>query len=103
MPFVENSGGGGSGATPTLASVLTAGNTASGQNIIGVGELAVTGLTGATAASRYVGATTAGPPASGTFAVGDHVVDQQGFTWVCITAGTPGTWVVPSGSAGLGF
>jgi len=50
------------------------------------------GLTGATAASRYVGATTNGAPTSGTFAVGDFIVDQTSTFWVCTTAGTPGTW-----------
>ena len=55
---------------------------------------APTGLTGATAASRYAGATTGGAPASGTFAVGDYVIDQaSGSHWVCVTAGSPGTWV----------
>lgn len=50
------------------------------------------GLTGATSASRYVGATAAGPPTTGTFAVGDFVVTQAGRIWVCTSAGTPGTW-----------
>lgn len=54
--------------------------------------LSPTGLTGATAASRYVGSTTSGAPTSGTFAVGDFVIDQTGKVWVCISAGTPGTW-----------
>lgn len=51
------------------------------------------GLTGATAASRYVGATASGAPVSGTFAVGDFVIDQIGKVWVCTGSGTPGTWV----------
>lgn len=51
-----------------------------------------TGLAGATAASRYVGATTAGAPTSGTFQVGDWVVDQTAAIWICTTAGSPGTW-----------
>jgi hypothetical protein len=55
------------------------------------------GLTGATAASRYVGATTSGAPASGTFVVGDYIVDQTGAIWVCTTAGTPGSWTKGSG------
>lgn len=55
--------------------------------------VAPTGLTGATAASRYVGATTSGAPASGTFNKGDFVVAQDGIIWVCTAAGTPGTWV----------
>lgn len=54
-------------------------------------------LTGATAATRYVGATTSGAPASGTFAVGDLIIDQTGKVYVCTVAGTPGTWVAASG------
>jgi hypothetical protein len=54
---------------------------------------APSGLTGATAASRYVGATAAGAPGSGTFAIGDYVIDQSGAIWVCTVAGSPGTWV----------
>ena len=53
----------------------------------------VSGLTGASLASRYVGATGAAPPGSGTFAVGDIVVIQSGGIGVCVGAGTPGTWV----------
>jgi hypothetical protein len=57
-----------------------------------VADYAPSGLTGATAASRYVGATASGAPASGTFALGDFVIDQSGKVWICTTAGTPGTW-----------
>lgn len=57
-----------------------------------------TGITGATAASRYTGATTSGSPTTGTFALGDWIADQTGTAWVCTSAGTPGTWV-PVGSA----
>lgn len=54
---------------------------------------APTGLTGATGASRYVGATASGPPQSGTFAAADWALDQSaGAIWICVTAGTPGTW-----------
>ena len=62
------------------------------------------GLTGATAASRYAGATASGAPTSGTFAVGDYVVDQSGSFWICTTAGSPGTWtqVVAGGGGGGG-
>lgn len=63
------------------------------------GPLSVSGITGAVNASRYVGATTGGPPVSGTFAVGDYVVDRAyGIHWTCVTAGSPGTWN-PSGPA----
>jgi len=50
------------------------------------------GLTGAVAATRYVGGTTNGAPTAGTFAVGDFIVDQTASIWVCTVAGTPGTW-----------
>ena len=55
--------------------------------------IGATGLPGATAASRHAGATTSGAPTTGTFAVGDFIVDQSGNEWVCTVAGTPGTWV----------
>lgn len=59
------------------------------------------GLTGATAATRYVGGTTSGAPATGTFAVGDYIVDQTGLIWICTAAGTPGTWANAGASAGV--
>jgi hypothetical protein len=62
------------------------------QPLTSTTDIAPTGLTGATAASRYVGATTSGAPLTGTFAVGDFVVDRTGSFWICTTAGTPGTW-----------
>lgn len=58
-------------------------------------------LTGAVAATRYVGGTTSGAPASGAFAVGDFVVDQTGVVWVCVTAGSPGTWTSTTSPAQL--
>lgn len=59
-----------------------------------------TGMTGATSSSRYVGATTTAAPTTGTFAVGDFVIGQNGKIWICTTAGTPGTWTeVGAGSA----
>ena len=64
-------------------------------------DYAPTGLTGATAASRYVGATSSGAPASGTFAAGDFAVDQSGHIFVCTAGGTPGTWANAGASAGV--
>jgi pectate lyase-like protein len=58
------------------------------------------GLPGATASSAYAGATTGGAPATGTWAVGQWVVDRTGAFWVCTAAGTPGTWTAVSGSGG---
>jgi hypothetical protein len=54
-------------------------------------------LAGATAATRYAGATASGAPASGTFAVGDFVTTQAGGVYVCTVAGSPGTWTAVSG------
>ena len=67
----------------------------------GLSNYAPSGLTGATAPSRYVGATTGGAPVSGTWAVGDFVIDQSGQIWICTTAGTPGTWTKAGGGATL--
>jgi hypothetical protein len=58
------------------------------------------GLPGATAATRYVGATATGAPASGTFAVGDFAVAQDGSLYICTAAGSPGTWTAVSGGGG---
>jgi protein involved in polysaccharide export with SLBB domain len=66
---------------------------------VGARDFKPSGMTGATAASRYVGATASGAPASGTFAVGDFVVDQSGKAWVCTVAGTPGTWTQLAGGS----
>lgn len=62
--------------------------------------LEVSGLTGATGSSpRFVGGTTSGAPASGTFALGDYVVTEDGNIYVCTTAGTPGTWTAVGAGA----
>jgi hypothetical protein len=58
------------------------------------------GLTGATAATRFVGGTAASAPASGTFALGDFVITQSGSMYICTVAGTPGTWTQVSGGGG---
>ena len=63
-------------------------------------EYTATGLPGATAPSRYAGATTSGAPSAGTFAAGDFVIDQTGTVWVCVTAGSPGSWKSPGPSSG---
>ena len=55
-------------------------------------EYSLSGLTGATTAARIVGATAGGAPTTGTFSKGDMIIDTNGIVWVCVTAGTPGTW-----------
>src|SRR5438876_4137211 len=51
-----------------------------------------TAKTGATAATRFVGGVATVAPTTGTFAVGDFVISQNGKLFVCTVAGTPGTW-----------
>jgi hypothetical protein len=65
--------------------------------------IGATGLPGATAASRHAGATVSGAPTTGTFAVGDYIIDQTGKIYVCSVAGTPGTWVQTGGATTLTY
>lgn len=58
----------------------------------GSAQVAPYNLSGTGAATRYVGGTTSGHPATGTFAAGDFSVDQSGAMWVCTSPGTPGAW-----------
>jgi len=57
-------------------------------------------LTGAVAATRYVGGTASVAPTTGTFALGDYVITQSGAIYICTTAGSPGTWTAVSGGGG---
>lgn len=66
-------------------------------------RFAASGATGATSNSRYVGATSSGPPLSGTHNVGDFVIDRSGQIWICTTAGTPGTWQAPGSGRQLAY
>jgi len=83
----------------TMSGAIAMGGNAitGGGEIVGTDHKA-TGLTGATAGARFVGATTNGAPTSGTFVTGDFIVDQYGKFWVCTASGTPGSWA----SAGNG-
>ncbi len=42
--------------------------------------------------ARFVGGVTGAAPTTGTWVLGDFVVDQTGYLWVCTVAGSPGTW-----------
>jgi hypothetical protein len=55
---------------------------------------------GSTAATRDMGGIASGSPTVGTYQVGDQVTAQNGYIFICITAGTPGTWArIPQLSA----
>ena len=92
MPWTQIGGSAGSLDAIATASPTAADWSNNSHAITSVSDLAVSGLTGATAASRYVGGTASGAPTSGTFAAGDFVIDQTGAVWVCTAGGTPGTW-----------
>ena len=76
-----------------IVTVSPIGSATSAGLIVAEGYVSAGGLTGATAATRYVGATTYGPPTSGTFSTGDFINDQAGTIWTCTSGGTQGTWV----------
>lgn len=83
------------GPTGLTGAVTVTGNeTVSGTSA--AVSYAAAGLTGAVNASRYAGATAGGAPTTGTFAVGDFVIDRTGAIWICTAAGSPGTWVAPA-------
>ena len=85
------------GTTPSLS--WNAGYAINQTNTITGTALIPTGLGNATAATRYVGGTASVAPTSGTFLVGDYVVTQNAKIFVCITAGSPGTWSQITGAA----
>ena len=60
-------------------------------------------LAGSTATVRFAGGVNGAIPASGTYAVGDTVVDITGKIYICTTAGAPGTavWATIGVGAGL--
>jgi len=68
----------------------------------GTSTLTATGLSGSKELSRYVGATASGAPTTGTFSVGDFVIDRSGVLHICIAGGTPGTWKKPVTSVAAG-
>jgi hypothetical protein len=95
MPLSSPSQGGVVNATDVsqLVNLLTATMTDQPVTIANRVRAQATGATAGT--GGYVGATVIGPPTSGTFNVGDFLVDAAGTVWVCTTAGTPGTWITP--------
>ena len=78
----------------TSAGVLQTDNSfQANSGYVQASRIVAAGITGANATSRYVGATTGGPPNTGTFLVGDFVLDNgTGGWWICTTAGSPGLW-----------
>ncbi|MDE2102655.1 MAG: hypothetical protein KGL39_35755 [Patescibacteria group bacterium] len=64
-------------------------------------DVKITGLTGAQNTFRIAGATSGGPPTTGTWQLHDLVTDLVNKAWyVCVTAGSPGTWQPFNGLVG---
>jgi hypothetical protein len=81
---------------PLAGGTMTGSIDLNGHALNNVTVLDMDGLTGATAATRFVGATADGAPTSGTFSAGDFIIDQTAMIWICVTAGSPGTWAPSS-------
>lgn len=102
----------GTSNTFSTSTVFNAAMTGSGTiNLTGTGAgsvggtftataLVPSGLTGAVAATRFVGGTASVAPTTGTFVTGDFVITQSGAIYICTTGGTPGTWSAVSGGGG---
>lgn len=82
-------------ALATLGAIGLGANTFTAEQTMP--DLKITGLTGATTVTRYVGGTADGPPTSGAFSAGDYIMTTAGQVWVCTTGGSPGTWVTTGG------
>lgn len=88
--------------SPVIGGTATGTGSLNLTNFIEGTNLAASGKTGASSAtSSYAGATASGAPTTGTFALGDFIIDQTGRIWVCTIAGTPGTWVPTGGAQGI--
>lgn len=82
---------------------LSAVTTVTTLSALGTSSMGLTSFTGPSPANtpfRIGGATTVGHPTSGAWQVGDVIVDVTGHQFVCVTAGTPGTWVETGTPAG---
>lgn len=56
------------------------------------------GLPGAQTSTRYAGGVnTNAAPTTGSWLTGDYVTDATGNTWICISGGSPGTWLAGGG------
>ncbi len=89
-------------ATGTYSGTQTMGSGAwTGTGTLQESALAFSGLTGATSQTTRIVGTIAGTagPTTGSFLLGDMVYDTTyRAMWVCIVAGSPGTWIPLGGS-----
>jgi hypothetical protein len=91
------------GYPPRLA-IDTSGNVAIGSDAPGAkldinGALTIRGDNSLSPFKLRGLKTTTGAPTTGTWALDDLVIDSSGASWLCTTAGTPGTWSAGGGGA----
>lgn len=88
-------------ATPSAYTLITlapggeiAGTSATFSRAVTTATVAANAGVGGVVSGRFIGVVpAAGPAAPYVGAVGDFGIDVNSRQWVCITAGTPGTWV----------
>lgn len=89
---VTNAADKSSATTQTFTAGLVTGNSLTASFNVTGQTIIAQGIGASIAAARWVGCTASGAPGSGTYLLGDFIVDQTGRMWVCTVAGTPGTW-----------
>lgn len=87
----------------TVGSAVTMGGSAwTGTGTLSEAGLITTSISPLTGTNRIVGQSNNGPPSSGTWSVGDIVFDNTLVgNWMCVSAGTPGTWNWMGASANI--
>lgn len=109
IKIASEGGGGGGGTVESVVAAddtITVDDTDPANPAISVATATVlglpVGLTGATANTRFAGATASGAPSTGTFATGDWIIDLSVPTVrICTAGGSPGTWgTLPQPAAG---
>ena len=101
---------------PGVGATTLSGFTESGQLIVGTGagqsellapgspgetlQVGSSGLVWGSSGEITVNTATYGAPSSGTWKLGQMYLDASSVLWVCVIAGTPGTWVPIGASTG---
>jgi hypothetical protein len=85
--------GASSGVAADEDAVGVLGRSSSGPGVVGIGTSYGGEFEGGTAQLWLVPGTSAGRPTTGVHRVGEIFMDSAATLWVCLGAGSPGTWV----------